>query len=135
VSNAKQPENEAALLEIDGEQLGTRVERLSREECDALPFGVIRLDAAGRVAYLSKTEARLSGFGDRNAIGRAFFTELAPCMGTPDFRRRIEHANALGTLDIRFEQVGDFDDVERELRVRVKSASGGGLWVFIERPN
>jgi photoactive yellow protein len=109
------------------------VEQLPLEALHALPFGVIRLDEAGRVRFFSKTEAEQSGFGDRRAIGRDFFTQMAPCLGTPDFLRRIERARQAGTLDIMFEQVGDFDDAERLLRVRVKSASGGGLWLFIER--
>jgi hypothetical protein len=58
---------------------------------------------------------------------------MAPCLGNPDFLRRIEQARQAGTLDIMFEQVGDFDDAERVLRVRVKSASGGGLWLFVQR--
>ena len=133
MSDLRTPKDDSALLRIDDENLVLRVEQLPRAALDALPFGTIRLDAAGRVTYLSQTEAKQSGLGDRSAIGRTFFTELAPCMGAPDFLRRIEHAEASGTLDITFEQVGDFDDAERELRVRVKSASGDGFWVFIER--
>lgn len=113
--------------------LRARAEQLPPEALDALPFGVIRLDATGKVTFYSKTEARQSGFGERVAIGRDFFTQMAPCLGTPEFLRRIEDARTAGTLDILFEQVGDFDDAERELRVRVQSASGGGLWVFLER--
>lgn len=113
--------------------LRARIEQLPPPALDALPFGVIRLDLAGKVTFYSKTEAQQSGFGDRVAIGRDFFTQMAACLGTPEFLRRIEDARNAGTLDILFEQVGDFDDAERELRVRVLSASGGGLWVFLER--
>jgi photoactive yellow protein len=122
------------ISDIADAQLLARVEKLSHEALDALPFGVVRLDAAGRVLFFSRTEARQSGFGDRNAIGRNFFSELAPCMSSPAFLQRLEQARAAGTLDISFEQVGDFDDAQRELRVRVISASAGGLWLFIQRP-
>jgi hypothetical protein len=54
-------------------------------------------------------------------------------MGTEDFQRRLDRAMAAGTLDITFEQLGDFDDTEREFRVRITSATGGGLWLFIQR--
>jgi hypothetical protein len=51
-------------------------------------------------------------------------------MGTEDFQRRLDRAMAAGTLDITFEQLGD---TEREFRVRITSATGGGLWLFIQR--
>lgn len=118
---------------IDDDALPARAEQLSPDELDALPFGVVRLDAAGNVTFYSKTEAAQSGFGDRRALGRGFFTQLAPCLGTPELLRRIDDARRAGTLDVTFEQIGDFDSAERELRVRVVSAAGGGLWVFLQR--
>lgn len=127
-SEAKEPS-----LRLDDERLLERVEQLSFQEIDALPFGVVRLDATGKVTYFSRAEAEQSGFGDRRAIGRDFFTQMAPCLGTPEFLRRIAAARRAGTLDITFEQTGDFEDADRELRVRVKSATGGGLWVFLQR--
>jgi photoactive yellow protein len=124
----------ADISDIATAQLLTRVESLSHEALDVLPFGVIQLDSAGRVVFFSRTEARQSGFGERNALGRSFFREIAPCMNNPAFMQRLEQARAAGTLDITFEQVGDFDDAQRELRVRVISASAGGVWLFIQRP-
>src|SRR5262245_13017889 len=97
-------------------ELQRALEQRDRRELDALPFGVIRLNAQGRIMYYSKTEARQSGFHE-HAEGLAFFTDLAPCMAHPGFLARIEQARAAGALDISFEQVGDYDDAERELSV------------------
>ena len=121
------------MLGIEDAHLVEMVEQLPENELDGLPFGVIRLDAEGRVMYLSRTEARQSGLGDRLVTGLRFFTELAPCMWTPAFQRQFDEAAAAGTLDLAFEQVGDFDDPARLLRVRARSATGGGLWLFVER--
>ncbi|HKU37262.1 MAG TPA: PAS domain-containing protein [Polyangiales bacterium] len=110
-----------------------RLEGLSESELHALPFGVIRLDGDGKVTFYSRTEGEQSGFGARPALGRLFFTEIAPCMGSPEFLARLEHARRAGALDITFEQVGDFDDAERELLVRVMSAADGGLWLCLQR--
>jgi photoactive yellow protein len=138
MSDPKQPGTDAftAELELTGvnaEGLRAHVEQLAPEAIDTLPFGVVRLDEAGKVTYFSRTEAEQSGYGDRRAIGRDFFTQMAPCLATPELSSRIEKARRAGSLDIVFEQVGDFGDPERELRVRVLSASGGGLWVFLQR--
>ena len=109
------------------------VERLSPDAIHELPFGAIKLDAAGKVVFFSRTEAAQSGFGQRVALGRAFFSELAPCIGTPEFFARIERANANGTLDLTFEHTGDFEDADREITIRAASATGGGMWLFLQR--
>jgi photoactive yellow protein len=119
---------------ISASQLRTGVERMSEGELDELPFGVIRLDAAGVVTFFSRTEAAQSGYGGRPSIGLEFFSMIAPCMNQPDFMQRIALAKASGKLDVTFQQVGDFDDAERELQVRAISAAEGGIWLFIRRP-
>ena len=122
-----------AFSNITAAELLAKVEQTSPAVLDRLPYGVIHLDAGGGVTFFSRTEARQSGFGERNPLGKKFFTVLAPCMGSAEFLERVEHARKAGTLDITFEQIGDFDDAERELRVRVISAAAGGVWVFIQR--
>jgi hypothetical protein len=36
-------------------------------------------------------------------------------------------------VDIEIGWTGDFDDPERDIRIRVMSASDGGLWLFMNR--
>jgi len=118
---------------FDTPHLARAVEALSDAAVDSLPFGAIRLDDDGVVAYYSAAERRLSGSGDRVRIGIDFFSRIAPCMDNPDFRGRIERARTAGTLDLEFSHVGDFEDRDRELTVRIQSASAGGLWIFMRR--
>ncbi len=121
------------LPDFNTPMLAQAVEGLSAEAIDRLPFGVIGLDRHGAVRVFSKTEARLSGYGARPALGKHFFAEMAPCMDNEFFRGRIEKARAAGTLDIEFTHVGDFSDRSRELTVRVQSARDGGVWIFHQR--
>lgn len=123
---------DTALPDFDEPQLARAVERLSQADIDRLPFGAIRLDAEGRVTFYSAAERRLSGYRDVT-LGRAFFAEIAPCMDHPDFRGRIESDHRAGRLDLEFGWIGDFSDQHRELRVRVQSATDGGIWVFMRR--
>lgn len=120
------------FVELEAAVLRAELEKRTSAALDELAFGVIRLSADDAVVYFSRTEAKLSGYrGD--AIGVSFFTELAPCMGGRDFLARVEQARRAGTLDVTFEQVGDYDDAERELLVRMVSASDGGLWICLTR--
>lgn len=114
--------------------LGRAVEALSPEEIDNLSYGVVKLDAEGVVRLYNKTEARLSGYKNRQALGLSFFTEVAPCMRNAYFTDRIEKARRLGKLDISFSFTGDFNDQTRELDVRIQSANDGGIWIFHQRP-
>ena len=121
------------LPDYDDRVLARKVEALSAQDIDALPFGAIRLAPDGTVAHYSEAERRLSGSGERPRLGLNFFRKIAPCMDNDQYRGRIEKALARGTLDLEFTHIGDFEDRERELTVRVQSATDGGYWVFMRR--
>jgi photoactive yellow protein len=123
----------STLPDFNQAVLARAIESLTSDELDLLPFGVIGLDPAGVVRVYNKTEARLSGRKARPTQGLSFFTEIAPCMNNDYFKGRIEKARLAGTLDIAFTFVGDFNDRNRELSVRVQSAADGGLWIFHRR--
>ncbi len=123
----------AGLPDFDAAELSSVVENLNEEQIDALEFGAIRLDEAGKVRLYSRTERVQSGSGERERVGRDFFAQVAPCMDNEEFRGRIERARAAGRLDIEFSHVGDFADEDREMTIRVQSASGGGIWIFLRR--
>ncbi len=118
---------------FDSADLAKKIEALSDEERDALPYGVIKLDARGVVHGYSATEAQQSGRKKRPTVGLDFFNEVAPCMASPAMRGRVEAAAARGTVDIEIGWTGDFDDPDRDIRIRVMSASDGGLWLFMNR--
>jgi photoactive yellow protein len=122
--------NAPALPSFDTHDLARAVERLPEAAIHALPFGVVHLDAQGRIVLLNEAEARLSGYGARPTQGRYFFIDVAPCLATDAFLGRIEQARAAGRLDIELEVVGDFDDADKEVRYRIQSASQGGMWIF-----
>jgi photoactive yellow protein len=121
------------VIDISDPNICQKVEALLPEDVDQLPFGATRLDVAGNVVFYSRTERQQSGYGRRPTIGLDFFLEIAPCMNDPDFRGRIEDMRRAGTVDMEFGWTGDFSDPERDLTVRVVSASDGGLWIFIRR--
>lgn len=107
--------------------------RMSEEELDALPFGLIRIDDEGRVQAYNAYEARASGFAARDVIGMRF-SDLAPCTlvkrfldavdlvkAHPDthpvLRYLFPHHSALCVVSVRL-----FYDEEREQ-----------LWIFVSK--
>ena len=120
-----------ATIDFDAPDLAARAERASPFELDHLPFGVIRIDRDGTVQFYSATEARLSGYGEI-PLGKNLFA-ISECLGSDDFRGRVERAMDAGPVDLEIGWPGDFGDPRRELRIRVQSSQNGGLWLFIER--
>ena len=121
----------SASLDIDAPDLAAAVERLEPEGINTLPFGAIRLDPEFKVVFFSDAERRQSGYR-KDAVGRAFFLEIAPCLNTAKYRDRIEQALANGKLDITFDHTADLPSGAQDvdLHVRVLSATGGGCWIF-----
>lgn len=124
----------SAVLDFETPKLAEAIEAMTAQQLDDLPFGVIGLDPNGVVRLYNRTESERSGYKKRPAMGKTFFTDVAPCMNNGYFKGRIDKALKAGKLDIRFSFVGDFSDRERELTVRVQSAADGGIWVFMLRP-
>ena len=118
-------------IDFDAPDLAARIEKLSQYDLDRLPFGVILIDSEGIVQFYSETEARESGYGAL-PLGQNLF-EISRCMGSDDFRGRIDRAREQGRVDIEFGWGGDFADPNRDLRIRVQSARAGGYWICVER--
>jgi photoactive yellow protein len=117
-------------IDFNRPDLAKAIETLENGVIDQLPFGVIKLDDKGQVTLYSATEAHQSGYGNRSSVGQDFFLNVAPCMGAAEFLGRIEQAKRLGTVDIELGWIGDFNDRDREMQVRIQSAADGGLWIF-----
>jgi photoactive yellow protein len=125
----------SSLPDFETKNLAEVLESLTAEEIDQLPFGVVAVDPQGVVRVYSKAEGKLSGYGARPALGKIFFTDIAPCMDNSLFKGRIDKARAAGALSISFTFIGDFEDSNRELSIRVQSAKDGGTWIAIKREN
>ena len=127
------PATARTLPDFEDPDLAARVEQLPPDAVDGLPFGAVRLDAAGRVQVFNAAESEQSGYGKRPTLGLDFFTDIAPCMNQPSYRGRIDRGIAAGTLNARFTWVGDFNDRDKIIQVRLQGVSGGGCWIFMQR--
>lgn len=65
------------------------VAQLTPDKLDGLPYGLITLDARGRVIHYNDTESRLVGLPKDRVIGRNFFREIAPCTRIREFEGRF----------------------------------------------
>lgn len=66
------------------------VSRLTPEELDKLPYGLITLDSTGRIIHYNDTESRMVGLPKERVLGKSFFGHVAPCTRVREFQGRFE---------------------------------------------
>jgi photoactive yellow protein len=107
------------------------IEAMSPADLDALPFGVIGLDAAGMVAVYSAAEARYAGLTRESVLGRHFYTAVAPCMNNALVAGRLE---AEAALDVVIDYVLTFRMRPTRVKVRLLKAPGAPRqYILIQR--
>ena len=111
------------------------VDALSAEELDVLPFGAIQLDHAGRVLRYNATEARLARVPQAEAVGRNFFTDVAPCAKVREFGGEFRRGVEQRQLDATFRFHFPFAHGPRDVVVRlISSRRTDSVWVFVSDP-
>lgn len=55
------------------------LEGLTNEQIDQLPFGVVRMTREGIVVAYCKSESHITGIAPEYALGKYYFTQIAPC--------------------------------------------------------
>lgn len=107
---------------------------MSEEELDNLAFGAIQLDRDGRILTYNAAESEITGRDPESVKGRNFFTEVAPCTDTEEFRGKFQAGVAEGRLNSLFEYVFDYHMSPTKVQVHMKqSLQGDTWWVFVKR--
>ncbi|NOU26994.1 MAG: PAS domain-containing protein [Polyangiaceae bacterium] len=106
------------------------VSRLSPAELDQLPYGLICLDAQGRVVHYNDTESRLAKLPKERVIGRSFFGEVAPCTRVREFEGEfLELVRDPSRVRVRsFDFVFRFRHSEQHVTIVMTPARQRGLY-------
>ena len=117
---------------IDAADLATRADDLSTTELDQLPFGMIQLDASGRILKFNAVESRLASLDQKQQIGKHFFTEVAPCTKVQAFYGRFKEGVMQEHLDTTFSFHFAFKQNPRDVTVRLfYSKRTRSVWVMV----
>ncbi|MBK1697359.1 hypothetical protein [Rhodovibrio salinarum] len=121
-------------IDFGDPNLATRLDAMPQEQLDALPFGILKLDSAGRIVGYNRIESEIVEIDFARRINHNFFTEIAPCMDNPFFRGRFEEGIQEGGLALDFEFETDMDPRADHIRVRMlTSNTPNQYWVAIKR--
>ena len=105
---------------------------MSPTELDTLPYGMIQLDAGGRILKFNSVESRLAALPQQAQIGKHFFTEVAPCTKVQDFYGRFKEGVTRESLDSSFQFHFAFKQNPRDVTVRLfYSKRTRSVWVMV----
>jgi photoactive yellow protein len=112
------------------------LDRLTDEELDALPYGVVQIDADGRILTYNRAEAEDTGFTLQRPIGRDYFSDVAPSAFVVEVFGRYVEAFTSRFLDERFRFTFSHDMMPRTVQIRMfYSARTGTVWLFMANPD
>lgn len=107
------------------------LEKADAATLDALPFGLIAMDADGHVLAYNAAEAALSGLTPSRVIGRHFFSAVAPCANNYMVAQRFESEPE---LDEFIDYVFTLRMATTPVRLRLlKSGNAHRMYLAVER--
>ncbi|XOV83173.1 MAG: photoactive yellow protein [bacterium] len=99
-----------------------------------LAFGAIQLDSSGTILKYNAMEGAITGRNPENVVGKNFFSEVAPCTDSSEFRGRFDKGVRTGNLNVMFEYIFDFNMKPTKVQVHMKKALvEDAYWVFVKR--
>ena len=122
----------AAIPPDDKDSLLEAADAMTPAELDRLPYGMIQLDAGGRILKFNAVESRLASLQQDQQIGKHFFTEVAPCTKVQAFYGRFKDGVLRESLDASFKFHFAFKQSPRDVTVRLfYSRRTRSVWVMI----
>lgn len=130
--SAQVPSPSAASHAREQTELLEAADTMTPEELDTLPYGMIQLDANGRILKYNAVESRLASLPQEQAIGKQFFSEVAPCTRVQEFYGRFKDGVIRESLDTTFQFHFAFKQHPRDVTVRLfYSKRTRSVWVVI----
>ncbi|AUD00419.1 photoactive yellow protein [Spirosoma pollinicola] len=91
------------------------------------PFGIVRMSREGVVLAYCKSESHLTGIDTDYAIGKYYFTEIAPCANN----RMVAAKYALPDLDEELDYILTYVCEPTKVRLRLLKASHSPYQYFL----
>lgn len=109
-----------------------QVQDLSENELEDLPFGAIQLDTTGKILRFNGFESKISGVAKDDAVGKMFFTEIAPCTNVKEFYGRFKEGVARKRLHEKFRYHYSFKRNPMDVTITLfYSDLTQSIWVFV----
>lgn len=110
-----------------------RLGSLSQAQADSYDFGIVQVDNAGKIIIYNQYEADLAGITVQSALGKNFFTQIAPCTNNGLFFGAFKKGVAAGSLDTAFAYTFTYKMKPTNVNIHLYHDSVSGTnWVFVK---
>jgi len=119
-------------LTFQGDRLDTKLGQAAPEDLNRADFGVIKIDDDGEILFFNKYESDLSGVAPEEAVGKNFFTEIAPCTNNRLFRGRFKKGLRKNDLDETFTYTYTYRMQPTLVTIHLYRDSRGANWIMVQ---
>lgn len=111
-----------------------KVATLQRQDADALDFGIVKVDDTGVVQLYNKYESELAGIAPKEAEGRNFFTQVAPCTNNRLFYGRFKDGVAANNLNVALPYTFTYKMRPTNVQIHMyRDSATKTNWVFVKK--
>ncbi|WP_214001036.1 photoactive yellow protein [Arsukibacterium sp.] len=122
------------IIQFGSNDIENKLAKMSKGQLDDVAFGAIQLDAQGKILMYNAAEGDITGRDPKSVVGKSFFTEVAPCTNSKEFKGRFDDGVKNGNLNTMFEYTFDYEMKPTRVKVHMKKAMvGDSYWVFVKR--
>ena len=104
-----------------------------QSQADALDFGIVKVDDEGNVLLYNQWESDMAGVPVASAMGKNFFTQVAPCTNNRLFFGRFKDGVSAGDLDTEFNYTFTYKMKPTNVVVRILRDGSSANWVFVAK--
>jgi photoactive yellow protein len=109
---------------------------LAREpqRAEALPFGAVLLDRAGKIVKYNKAEGLIAGRSPDEVMGKDFFNDIAPCAKGKRFHGEFLKFHRTGQINVMFDYKFAYKGANVAVKIHLKAQPDGQhCWLFVKR--
>lgn len=120
-------------LSFHDDNVGEKLRDVDASALNSAEFGIIQVSDDGEVLFFNKYESNLSGVDQDEAVGKNFFTQLAPCSNNRLFRGRFKSGVRTGEMDEQFNYTYTYKMRPTLVDVRLYRDDAGNNWILVKK--
>ncbi|OIM99642.1 photoactive yellow protein [Idiomarina sp. MD25a] len=122
------------IVQFGSNDIENKLASMNKDQFDDVAFGAIQLDENGKIIKYNAAEGDITGRDPEAVVGKNFFTDVAPCTNSKEFKGKFDEGVKNGDLNTMFEYTFDYEMKPTKVKVHMKKAlTGDTYWVFVKR--
>lgn len=117
-----------------GPEIMSKLGNLTRSDVDTVPYGVVKVDTAGKIQLYNRYESDLAGVAVNSAEGKNFFTDIAPCTNNKLFFGKFKAGVEAGELNSMFNYTFTYKMKPTNVAIHlVHDKASKTNWIFVQK--